>query len=175
MAASIAGAAAGLTIAFSGLGAWAIIGQQLAESVTATLSCGTCRLGGLPSTFATASLRRLGGFAGNVFGENLVSQANTTLNSLLIGRFLGAASLGTYVLAMNVILMPFSRIAAPLQQVFFPAFSQVSDDHERLADMWIRATRLVALISMPSLVGLIVVAPEFVQVVLGPGGVRRHR
>ena len=37
-----------------------------------------------------------------------------------------------------------------------------------MADIWIRATRLVAAISIPSLVGLVVVAPDFVAVVLGP-------
>ena len=67
-----------------------------------------------------------------------------------------------------MILVPFSRIAGPLQQVFFPAFSRISDDRERMADIWIRATRLVALISIPALVGLAIVAPDFVEVVLGP-------
>ena len=75
---------------------------------------------------------------------------------------LGAAALGTYTLATTVILMPFARIAAPLQQVFFPAFSQMSDDRERMADIWIRATRLVGAISIPALVGLVIVAPDFV-------------
>ena len=55
-------------------------------------------------TFSLASLRRLGGFAGYVFGENVLFQAGRNLNSLLIGRVLGAASLGTYTLATNVIL-----------------------------------------------------------------------
>jgi O-antigen/teichoic acid export membrane protein len=87
---------------------------------------------------------------------------------VLIGRLLGAAALGTYALSTTVILMPFARIAAPLQQVFFPAFSEISDDRGRMADIWIRATRLIGAISMPTLVGLIVVAPDFVQVVLGP-------
>jgi O-antigen/teichoic acid export membrane protein len=64
--------------------------------------------------------------------------------------------------------VPFSRLAAPLQQLFFPAFSQQIDDRERMADIWIRTTRLVGLISIPSLVGLAVVAPDFVEVVLGP-------
>jgi O-antigen/teichoic acid export membrane protein len=41
------------------------------------------------------------------------------------------------------------------------------DDRERMTDVWIRATRLVALVSIPSLLGLAVVAPDFVSVVLG--------
>jgi O-antigen/teichoic acid export membrane protein len=48
----------------------------------------------------------------------------------------------------------------------------MTDDRERLADVWIRATRLVGLISIPSLVGLAIVAPDFVEIVLGP---RWHR
>jgi O-antigen/teichoic acid export membrane protein len=85
----------------------------------------------------------------------------------VIGRFLGAAAVGAFVLATNVILVPFSRIAGPLQQVFFPAFTRMRDDRERMADMWIRASRLVGVISFPMLVGLVIVAPDFVDVVLG--------
>src|SRR5687768_14246241 len=44
----------------------------------------------------------------------------------------------------------------------------MSDDRPRMADIWIRATRLVGMISIPALVGLAIVAPDFVEVVLGP-------
>ena len=125
--------------------------------------------------FSVDSLRRLGGFAGNVFGENLLYQAGRSLSGLLIGRFLGAAAVGVYALATNVILVPFSRIAAPLQQVFFPAFSELSEDGDRMADIWIRATRLIGMISVPALVGLAVVAPDFVEVVLVRAGAKPPR
>ena len=66
-----------------------------------------------------------------------------------------------------MILVPFSRIAAPLQQVFFPAFSSMQDDRERMAAVWIRVSRLVGALSFPALVGLVIVADDFVSVVLG--------
>jgi O-antigen/teichoic acid export membrane protein len=168
IAATLVGAVAGISIALADFGAWAIVGQSLAETFTSTLLLWFVTPWRPSLTFSFASLRRLGGFAGYVFGENVLFQAGRNLNSVVIGRVLGAASLGTYTLATNVILMPFSRIAGPLQQVFFPAFSLMRDDRERIADVWIRATRLVALISMPALVGLMIVAPDFVTVVLGP-------
>ena len=168
ISATLVGAATGITIALAGYGAWAIVGQQLGEVGTSTVVLWYLTPWRPSLTFSTASLRRLGGFAGNVFGENLLYQTGRNLGSLLIGRFLGPVSVGTYALATNVILVPFSRIAGPLQQVFFPAFSRMSDDRERMADVWIRATRLVAVISIPSLVGLVIVAPDFVEVVLGP-------
>ena len=168
IAATLVGAVAGISIALADFGAWAIVGQQLAEAATSTALLWFVTPWRPSLSFSLESLRRLGGFAGYVFGENVLYQAARNLVSVVIGRSLGAAALGTYTLATNVILMPFSRIAGPLQQVFFPAFSLMRDDRERMADIWIRATRLVALISMPALVGLAIVAPEFVQVVLGP-------
>ena len=168
IAATLVGAVFGITLAVKGFGAWAIVGQQLAEVATSTVLLWYITPWRPSATFSVGSLRRLGGFAGNVFGENLLYQAGRNLGNLLIGRVLGAASLGAYALATNVILVPFFRIAGPLQQVFFPAFSRLSDERERMADMWLRATRLVGAISIPSLVGLCIVAPDFVQVVLGP-------
>jgi O-antigen/teichoic acid export membrane protein len=167
IAATIVGAAAGIAVALSGGGAWAIVIQQLSEAVVSTVLLWVFMPWRPSWRFSLASLKKLGGFAGNVFGENLVSQTVKTVTSLLLGRVLGAAALGTYTLASNVILVPFSRIAGPLQQVFFPAFSEISEDRSRLADLWIRATRMIALISMPALVGLIIVAPDFVAVALG--------
>lgn len=168
MGATLVGAVVGLSVAFAHYGAWAIIWQQLAETAMMLLLLWVATPWRPSSTFSGASVRRLGGFTGNLFAENLLYQAGRNLSNLLIGRFLGAASVGAYVLATNVILVPFSRIAAPLQHVFFPAFSQLSGNRERMADIWIRATRMVALISIPSLVGLAITAPEFVRVVLGP-------
>lgn len=168
ISATLVGAGAGIWLAVEGYGAWAIVGQILGEAVVSTILLWFLSPWRPSATISAASLRRLGGFAGNVFAENVVWQAGRTLSSVLIGRVLGAAVLGTYTLATTVILMPFARIAAPLQQVFFPAFSQLADDRARMADIWLRATRLVAAVSVPALVGLAVVAPEFVQVVLGP-------
>jgi O-antigen/teichoic acid export membrane protein len=168
MAATVAGATAGVTIAVGGLGAWAIVGQQLAEAVVSTALLWWWAKWRPSLSFSLDSLRRLGGFAGNVFGENFVAQSSRSATSLIMGRVLGATAIGTYTLAANVILVPFSRIAAPLQQVFFPAFSRLNDDRARLADLWIRASRVVGLVSIPSLVGLAIVAPDFVEVALGP-------
>jgi O-antigen/teichoic acid export membrane protein len=167
IAATLVGAVTGVTVALGGFGAWAIVAQQLAEAATSTTLLWFVTPWRPSATFSLASLRRLGGFAGNVFTENLLYQIGRNLGTLIIGRVLGAASLGTYALATNIILVPFARIAAPLQQVFFPAFSRINDDPGRMADMWLRATRLVGAISVPALVGLFIVAPDFVQVVLG--------
>jgi O-antigen/teichoic acid export membrane protein len=166
--ATLSGAAVGIGVAVGGGGAWAIVAQYVTD---ATLFSALLwyRTSWHPTlSFSWASLRKLSGFAGNVFAENVLYQGGRNLGSLLIGRFLGAAALGAYAIASNVILVPFSRLAAPLQQVFFPAFSSMQNDRGRMADVWIRVTRLVGALAFPALVGLVIVATDFVSVVLGP-------
>jgi O-antigen/teichoic acid export membrane protein len=117
--------------------------------------------------FSRDSLRELRAFSANIFGQRVLYYLHRNTDNLLVGRFIGAAALGVYGLAYNVMLVPFTRLAGPLQEVLFPAFSRLQDEPRRIADAWIRVTRLVAAVAMPALVGLAVVAPDFVAVVLG--------
>jgi O-antigen/teichoic acid export membrane protein len=167
MIATSVGAAAGIALAVAGFGPWAIIALQLATTAMQSALVWV-RSPWRPSTqFSFRTLRELVGFSGNVFGQRLLYYLHRNTDNLLVGRFLGAAALGAYGLAYNVMLVPFTRIAGPIQEVVFPAFSRMQDDRERLAAGWIRVTRIVAAVSMPALLGLLVLAPDFVTVVLG--------
>jgi len=161
------GAAVGILLALAGYGAWAIIGQQLAITAVSTVMLWSYSPWRPRFMFSRASLRSLGGFSGNVFVHRLLYYLHRNVDNLLIGRFLGAAALGLYGFAYNVMLVPFSRIAGPLTEVLFPAFSRMKDDRERMTSVWVRAVRVVASFSVPALVGLVIVAPDFIPVVLG--------
>ena len=103
--------------------------------------------------FSLASLRSLGGFSANVFGTRVLFYLNRKLDHMLIGRFLGAAALGAYAVAYNVMLVPLSRIAQPIVEVLFPAISRIQDDRQRMAAMWLRANRMIGAITIPAMVG----------------------
>ncbi|MDX6491564.1 MAG: hypothetical protein QOD43_1809, partial [Gaiellaceae bacterium] len=161
------GAVLGIFLAAKGYGAWAIIGQQLAIATVSTTLLWLFSPWRPTWSFSVASLRSLGGFSGNVFAHRLLYYLHRNADNLLIARFLGPAALGVYGFAYNVMLVPFSRIAGPLTEVLFPAFSRMKDDRERMTAVWIRATRLVASFSVPALLGLVIVAPDFIHVALG--------
>src|SRR3712207_1321898 len=153
LAGTLCGAVVGIGAAASGAGAWAIILQQLTIGIVSTTLLWFVSPWRPRFTFSRASLRELGGFSGNVFVQRLLYYAHRNADKLLIGRFLGPVALGPYALAYNGILLPFSRIAGPIQDVLFPAFSRMQDDRAQIASVWIRATRLVASLSIPPLPG----------------------
>jgi O-antigen/teichoic acid export membrane protein len=166
--ATVVGAVVGIAVAASGFGAWAIVWQQLVIGAVSTLLLWRFMSWRPSFRYSMESLRTLGSFGGKLFAQNLVYFAGRNGANVLIGRYLGAAALGTYALSYNVVLAPFNQVAGPIQQVLFPAFSRMQNDSVRMAEVWIRVTRLVGAISISSLVGLFVVAPDFVRVALGP-------
>jgi O-antigen/teichoic acid export membrane protein len=167
MASTLVGGLVGVGLAYAGFGAWALVGQALAIAAVSTLALWVVTPWRPHFTFSLHSLRSMGGFSGSVFGERLLYYSTETVTGTVIGKNLGAAALGTFTVANNVVLLPFSRIAIPIGEVLFPAFSRIQHDTQRLAGMWLRAIPLLSAICLPALAGLCVLAPDFVSVVLG--------
>src|SRR5437868_404240 len=94
--AGIAPIFSGLALAVGGFGAWAIIAQQLAATAAATALLWLFSPWRPRFMYSLASLRRLIGFGGNVSATLVLNELNSNTDNLLVGRFLGPASLGTY-------------------------------------------------------------------------------
>jgi O-antigen/teichoic acid export membrane protein len=167
MAGAVGGGIAGVVVAAMDGGAWAIITQYVVGTLMTT-GLVWLRSSWRPRfAFSLASLRDLGSFSIYMLGHRLLYYVQMNGDRFLIGRFLGTSALGVYAVAYNTMLVPASKIGGPLQRVFSPAFSRIQDEPERIAAMWARVTRLMAAVSVPALAGLVVVAPDFIPVVLG--------
>jgi len=100
-------------------------------------------------------------------GERLVSYLAANLDFVIIGRYAGAAALGPYYVAYQVVVQPMLRLNPILTRVAFPLFSRIQDD-ETITRGYLKILKLVSLVSAPALVGIAVVAPSFFDVYLGP-------
>jgi O-antigen/teichoic acid export membrane protein len=167
MIGGLVGGGAAVVAAVYGAGAWAIIVQQVVAVVVTTLLAWKRSLWRPRLAFSGASLRDLGGFSAYMLGQRMLWYLQANGDRFLIGRFLGTSALGVYAVAYNTMLVPASKLGGPLQRVFSPAFSRIQDETERIAATWARVARLLAAVSLPALGGLVVVAPDFVPLVLG--------
>jgi O-antigen/teichoic acid export membrane protein len=158
--------ATGITLALIGFGAWAIIIQSLAIAVVSTVLLWRSSPWRPRAIFSIASLRGMARYTSNVFGTKALTWGTVNLDNFLIGRFLGPSSLGAYSIAFSMIATPVKRVAYPMLQVFFPAFSRLREP-ERIAAAWLRGIRMLALVVAPAMLGMIVVAPDFVDTVFG--------
>ena len=164
---ALAGAPVAIALAAAGTGPWAIIGQQIA------IAGATAALLWFGSSwrpkfhFSWTSLRDLWSFSGFLVGHRLLFYTYQNADNFIIGRWVGSAAVGAYAIAYNVMLAPATRIGGPLQRVLAPTFSRMQDEPARIADAWARVVRMIAAIAVPALAGIMIVAPDFVQVALG--------
>jgi O-antigen/teichoic acid export membrane protein len=164
---AVVGSGVAIAVARLGGGPWALIAQQVTVSLVSTVLVWRFSTWRPSFTFSGTSLRELGSFSGRVCGTRLLFYANRNADNVLVGRFLGAGALGIYAIAYNVMLLPTTQIAAPVQEVLYPAFSRFRDDTPRIAAAWLAVNRMVAALTLPALAGIAVAAPDLVSVVLG--------
>lgn len=167
MSATAAGAAVGISLALSGAGAWAIVGDVLTAAGVYSTILWTRSDWRPRRVFSRARLRDLAGFASLLTSTRLVVGVQRALDRLLIGNGFGAAASGTYSIAASIVGVPAARLVDPIRAVLFPAFSRLQGSADDLADAWLRTTRVLCALLAPLLVALHLGAGDLVEVVLG--------
>ena len=162
----LVGAATALIVAISGGGAWAIVANSLASTAAATALLWRFSSWRPSLTFSFESLRTMGAFGLKLTGTRVLNYANLNADNTLVGRFLGATSLGIYGISYNIMFTPLSRINLPIYAVVAPALARLQHDPERLKAAWLRSKRLTATLLNPAFFAILVVAPDLVRVVL---------
>lgn len=85
-----------------------------------------------------------------------------------VGWLLGASALGVYQFSYRFSNAPATEITHVVSSVAFPAYSKLQDDVERLRSAFYQALTLTTVLSFPTAVGIVVVAPTFVATFLPP-------
>src|SRR5205085_2202322 len=82
-------------------------------------------------------------------------------------RWLGAGPLGLYSRAYNFLMVPTTLFGTVVDKVLFPAMAHIQGDTKRLTRAFRRSLAIVAMVTLPVSVVLVVLAPELVTLVLG--------
>lgn len=156
-----------IACAYQGMGAWSLVAGALTGSLMGVI-LGFIVVPYRPrlrfhGTFLKATWRT----SGSYFGGGMLFYANMNLDLILIGRQLGAESLGYYQNARSLTDEIRGRIAIPLQHVLFPAFSSVQNDQARMQEMLLRSGRILSAVVIPIGIGVAALAPEIVPVLFG--------
>lgn len=89
-------------------------------------------------------------------------------DTILIGRFFGAAPLGLYTRAQVLLERPMQQILGPINAVLTPVLSRLQGDSHRYRRSFLRAYETLALITFSFAAICLPLAKPLVLVVLGP-------
>lgn len=165
--AAICGTALGLAAAIIWASYWAMVVQLMCvDVVTLLMFVGTGAT--YRPNLQFRQLREVGSFVWRAFGAMLLlNSISVNVANVLVGRFQGAAAVGFYGLANRVFMVPVQLAATGVGGVLFPAFSRLAHDMVALREEMTRATRALAILSIPAMALVAAAAYQLVAVVFG--------
>jgi O-antigen/teichoic acid export membrane protein len=155
-------------MAWYGFGYWSLVGMQVAETFVTALALGV----------AARRLLARPHFSRQTFAELWPLSFGFTLNQpfvylaenadrFLVGRLLGAGSLGLYTRASFLTTTAATLFGNVTRLSVFPAMTQVRGDVERLRSALLKTLAVVALLTLPLSAFCITFASEIVNLLLG--------
>jgi O-antigen/teichoic acid export membrane protein len=169
VAMSVVKAVTAIILASLGFGAWALIHAQIAGAAAQLILFWVMlddpwrpRL-----SFDRAFARKLGGYGSNIAGIEILGAWLLNVDYLLVGRYLGAAALGVYVIAFRIPELLIKELYGVLSRSLFPIYTKMKDDHRALGTAFTRTNQYVGAVTIPMAVGLWLVAEPVVVLAFG--------
>ena len=157
----------GITLAYLGLGIWALVGQQLMNSF---LMCAIMwfTVKWRPQlVFSIARFKGLFSFGWKLLCSALLDTFYRNIRDLVIGKLFTPADLGFYNRGSQFPHIIIANINSSIQSVLLPSLSTVQDDKPRLKSLARRSIKTSAFLILPMMAGLAAVAKPLTLVLLG--------
>ena len=164
----LAGYLTGIALALSEYGYWALVFAYVVQvTIRLVLAWSMSRWRPrLPSR--NTQTWHLLSFGANVTAASLMYEFARGADSLLIGRFFGAAAIGLYSRGSILLMRPVQQFIIPINAVFVPALSRIQSQHDRYRRTFLQVFEAIALVDF-LLTGLfLALSYPLTLAVLGP-------
>lgn len=122
-----------------------------------------------PVTIRRPHFKRLGtflSFSGNIVAQRIAWYGYSNADFVVAGKMLGSGPLGSYTVAWNLSRVT-EKVTGLVLQVTPPVLAKVRDDRAELRRYVTRISESLSLTVLPLMIGLALVAHDFVPLVLG--------
>jgi len=165
---SVFASGASLILALSGMGVWSLVLGGLVASFLITPLVWYHEKWRPLFLFDRTSFKALFSFSSYLLSFNVINYFARNFDNLIVGKYLGANILGIYSMAYNLMMKPLQQISWSICGVLFPAFSSIQGDIARIRSAYLKVVNVIATITFPMMMGLIMVSREFILVMVGP-------
>jgi len=152
----------GVVMAMNHFAYWAIVTQAVCFVLITQLMAWYFSSWRPTLNFNLAPAWRMFGFSSKLMLTNIVNICNLHAFSVLLGKFFGDHTAGIYSTARKWDDMASSTINGMVTSVAQPTLAQVTDDIGRYRQVFRKMLRFVCFVSFPAMLGLGLVAQEFI-------------
>lgn len=165
---SLVGMGAAIALALLGAGVWSLVMHMLIATVLTTaqlLMVSGFRAGWMFSAKRLRSIVKLGA---DLSLFRLIIYLEQNVDSIVIGKFLGSAALGSYTLAYKIMIFPLQNLTSIVSRSLFPLLSRNQAEPAVLANIYLRTLSATCLLTAPMMAGVFFLREEFVLLLFGP-------
>ncbi|MUP46852.1 MOP flippase family protein [Gramella sp. BOM4] len=156
-----------IIMAYYGYGVWSILVKMLSSQAIVTILYLIYKPVKQRLLFNKQSFNSMFRMGSNVAGDSMINYWSRNADNLLIAKMLGDSSLGIYSKSYSIMLLPLTNISRVISRVMFPSFSIIQNDIKKLRSIYLKTTKLIAFVTFPMMIGLMLVAEPFVLVAFG--------
>ena len=113
-------------------------------------------------------VREMFPFAVKLLGTKILTTISQNILTFIFGRMLPIHAVGNFSQANKWNTMGHSLVTGTIGQVAQPVMAEITDDQEREARVFRKMLRFTAFLSFPAMLGLALVAREFILITVGP-------
>jgi PST family polysaccharide transporter len=161
----LVGGAAGLGLALSGFGLWALVAQQLLTSSMEMVLLWKLSRWRPRARFSWEVARELYSFSSRVLLNKLGVFAHRRSDALILGYFFGPVALALYRMAERLMQLVIEFSTRSVAQVALPNFARLQRDPGALRAGVITTLKTSSIIGIPALAGLAVVGGTLVELI----------
>ncbi|MBV1928115.1 MAG: lipopolysaccharide biosynthesis protein [Gammaproteobacteria bacterium] len=156
-----------LVMAIQGMGYWALILAPISGYIVTALAYYPI-LGRIPRPrLVIKEITGIISFGVKIMLTRLMFSTYMKADIFFLGKLAGQRSTGFYSMATQLATIPLDKIGTIFNEVAFPAISRARNNSEQVKTLFLNMHKYLLTISMPLLVGMALVAPDFVLLVLG--------
>ncbi len=165
---SVLSGVVGICMAYTNLGVWALVGQQISRNVFYTLSLWILVRWWPRFSFNKDSFRYMWGFGWKLMISGLLTNIWNQLYQVVVGKFYSPATLGQYTRSKEYANIFSSNFTAIIQRVSFPALAEVQNDTERMVAAYRKVIKLTMFVTALSMFFLGAISEPLIYCLIGP-------
>ena len=157
----------GLYMALMGMGYLSLIGKVVVFTSMSSLGAFLCVKWKPKFRFSNTALKSSLRVGLSDTGNHLLSYIVRNVDDFFIGRLIGSTYLGFYNRAYTIMLLPMINITSVFQNVLFSTWSKMQDDIEGIKSMYIKVSGIIAFITFPLMILLVILAEPIISIMFG--------
>ncbi|NOW88992.1 PST family polysaccharide transporter [Clostridium beijerinckii] len=157
-----------ISLAFKGFSYYSLVFDSILKSLFIFVLCfRACKLK-INRGYSYCSIKKIKNYSSFQFLFNFINYFTRNLDNILIGKFLGASTLGYYDKSYKLMLYPVQNLTNVITPVLHPVLSEYQNQKDIIYETYIKVIKVLAYLGIFITVYCFFSANEIIRIMYGP-------